>query len=51
MLIILKPGSWYTEKRQSGNELKDKAAKTPDVERLVDSPCEDQLGSPYGRAE
>jgi hypothetical protein len=46
MVIVFKVGPRYREERLSGNELKDKAAKTPDGKGFIDSPGENQFGSP-----
>lgn len=46
MVIIFKVGSWYTEEGLSSDKLKDKAAKTPNVEGFIDSSGEKHLRSP-----
>lgn len=43
MIIILKLGPRDTEEWLSGNELEEKAAKTPDINSIVNSSGKDQL--------
>ena len=43
VVVIFILGTRYAEKGLSGNKLKDKAAKTPNVKRSVDSSSENQL--------
>jgi len=45
MVVILKLGPRYAEERLSSDELKDKAAETPDVKGFVNGSGENQLGS------
>lgn len=44
MVIVFKAGSGYAEQGLAGDELENKASETPDVQRFVDSPVENQLG-------
>lgn len=45
MVIVFTITRWYTEKRLSGDKLKDKTAEAPDIEGLVDGAGENQLRS------
>lgn len=46
MVVIFKLGAWYTEEGLSSDELKNKAAKTPDVEGFIYGAGKNQLGRP-----
>lgn len=46
MVVIFKLGAWYTEERLSTDELKNKAAKTPDIKGFIDGAGKNQLGRP-----
>lgn len=45
MIVIFHIGAWDTEEWLSGDELKDKATETPDINGIVDGSCKNQLGS------
>ena len=45
MIIIFIIRPWHTEEWLSGDKFKDKATETPDINGIVDSSGENQLGS------
>lgn len=45
MIIIFIFGSWNAEERLSGDKLKNKAAETPNVKRVINGSSQNKLGS------